>query len=298
MILKLKRSIFLLLFLSSYALLAQAGIGINTTSPATMLDVNGAMSLRQGNALLVSGNNTNIPTGDFSSLNITGPTADFNVNTIAPHNSADGQRITMVNTTNYAMTIVNNDGASNNSIYCPTNCNITLLGIYSSVTLQYNKTLAKWIVSKYSDNGGYGDAIYSNVGTTDTNTDSNVFSDMADMSVTFTPKKSVVYVNVSVSGHMNAGNIDSHGYADFRIVNVTAGNTVVAGSSVVTTDNDYNAIITTWNMRMVMIPIAVTPGQPTTIKTQWRRDGTLPRPLYCMTTTNNQFSHRNITIMD
>ncbi len=295
--LKIKFSVCLLLFLSSYALLAQ--VGINTTDPSTTLDVNGAISLGEASAFaLGNGDNTNIATGGFSIVNIAGPTTSFNINSIAPEANADGQLLTLVNTTNNPMIIKHNDGAGVNSIYCPNNTDLILRGIYTSVTMQYNKTLTKWVVTRYTDDGGYGDNIYSSVGTTDTQMDSKTFADMADMSVTFTPKKSVVYVNVSISGHMNIGNTNSHGYADFRIVNVTAGNTVVSGATVVTTDNDYNAIVTPWNMRMVMIPVTVTPGQPTTIKTQWRRDGTLPRILYCLATSNNQFSHRSITIID
>lgn len=295
--LKIKYSICLLVFLCGFTLFAQTGI--NTNNPITFLDVNGAISLRQGGALsLATGNNSNIPAGDYSILNITGPGANFNVNTIDPYNSADGQMLTLVNTTNYTMTIINNDGAGTSSIYCPTSSNLTLSGTYSSVTLQYNKTLAKWIVSRYSDQGGYGDKIYSNVGTTDAQTDSKTFTDMADMSITFTPEKTLVYVNISISGHMNVGTGNTHGYADFRIVNVTAGNTVISGATVVATDNDYNVLTTPWNIRMVMIPVAVIPGQPTTIKTQWRKDGVLPRTLYCLANTNNQFSHRSITIMD
>lgn len=295
--LKIKFNVCLLLFLSGYTLLAQ--IGINTTDPTTALDVNGAISLGEGSAFaLGNGDNSNIATGGFSIVNIAGPTTDFNINSIAPEANADGQLLTLVNTTNYSMTIKHNDGAGVNSIYCPNSTNLTLRGIYTSVTMQYNKSIGKWVVTRYADDGGYGDNVYSSVGTTDTQMDSKSFADMADMSVTFTPKKSVVYVNVSISGHMNIGNTNTHGYADFRIVNVTAGNTVVSGATVVTTDNDYNAIVTPWNMRMVMIPVTVTPGQSTTIKTQWRRDGKLPRILYCAVTSLPTISHRSITIID
>src|SRR5690606_15392460 len=174
--------------------------------------VSGALSLREGPALSIgNGININLGATIYSQYRITDPMVDFNILTFLTANgvsAADGQLLTLINTTPYKMTLVHNQGSNSNPqrrIYCPNGFDLVLEGQNSSVSLQYNTNLQRWIVVGYSDMGGYGRNVYSSIGTTDINTNSPAFSNMADMSITFTPKHSTVYVNFSASGTMDKG---------------------------------------------------------------------------------------------
>ncbi len=230
---------FCLFSFFSFNLFAQVGIG--NSDPKTMLDVSGALSLREGPALSVgNGININLGTTIFSQYRITDPTANFSISTFLTANgvsAANGQLLTLINTTTYKMTLLHDQGSNSNPqrrIYCPSGFDLALEGQNSSVTLQYNTGLQRWIVVGYSDLDGYGRNVYNSIGTTDINTNSNAFSNMADMSITFTPKHSTVYVNFSASGTMDKGaNFDSNAYANFQLLN---GATSVAGTTTLATD--------------------------------------------------------------
>lgn len=228
---------FCSLFLFSFTGFAQ--VGINTTTPTTMLDVNGALSLREGPAIGTSSINSGLITlpgaTPYSLYRIVGQTADFSIDGIIRVTGADGHLLTLINTTTHAMTIKsNNSPAAVNRIVCPSNADLKLIGANSSVTLQYNKPLNKWVITGYSDVGGYGRNTYSKIGTSNTNTNSATYGDMADMSITFTPKHSVVYVNFSASGTMDKGiNFDTNAYANFQImkdISPIAGTTTLASA--------------------------------------------------------------------
>lgn len=101
-----KRLIFFLaLNIVATSLYAQTGnTGIGTTSPTTKLDVNGAITTREGTAIAVSGTAVTVPDLAFSQYRLTGaPTADF---TITGPTTSDGSlalvagaRLILVNTT-------------------------------------------------------------------------------------------------------------------------------------------------------------------------------------------------------
>ncbi len=277
-------------------------VGINTDTPQTMLDINGDLSLNAVSLSLTNGTN-NLVAGEHSLFNITGPTANFSINTIQPLSDVDGQLITLVNTTNFTMTLRHDFGSGANSIYCTNGADLVLNGIYSTITLQYIKTSQRWLAVKYGDGGASKRKIISSVGLLDTSTDSSDFSDMADVGVLFTPKNPIVYVNVSLSGHMGLlGSEDkpAQGYGDFILVKTIGGtSTVVAGFTTLATDSDYRtSSVTAWNARMAMYPVAVTPGVSTSFQVQWRRAGNNPGVLYCRTELFRNISHRSITVFD
>lgn len=233
---------FCFLFPISFIGFAQVGIG--TLDPKSSLDVNGGLSLREGAALTLSaGDNQDIDLGStiYSQYRIAGPTAHFNIlSFFAPSgepSAADGQLLTLINTTPHKMTIVHEAGSAPNPllrIVCPGQANLVLEGQNSTATLQYNTSLQRWIVVGYADIGSYGRNIYSSPGTTDIDTNTAVFSDMDDMSINFTPKHSVVYVNFSASGTMDKGiQRDAQGYADFQIIKDA---TPIAGTTALATD--------------------------------------------------------------
>ena len=142
--------------------IAQQNVGIGTNSPGTKLDINGAIALREGQAMTLSaggasgGTNDNIVLPDIagqagtkaSFYRIAGPNAAFSIYGIAPVSGADGEIITLVNTTTNAMTIKNNaSSVSANSINTLTGADITSLPANSSITMHYNKTVGKWYVT-------------------------------------------------------------------------------------------------------------------------------------------------------
>jgi hypothetical protein len=293
---------YLLIFIF-YGFYATAQVGIGNTDPKTALDVSGALSLRQGAAInLANGANNNISLGTNpnSFFRITGPTAAFSITGLVPTTGADGQIVTLENTTAQNFTITHDATSTvSNRIYCPGATNLTLSGQYSTVTLIYNTSQTRWIVIGSTDNP-YGKNIQSVVGTTNTNTDTNAFTNMAQMSITFTPKHNVVYVNFSASGDVNIGSGSPQGYVEFRLLK---DGVRVGGTASLVTDYDYDDIagefiVAAWNAQFNMYPVSVTAGTSTTINIEWMRDGFAMEPVRNRVVADPDFSHRNITIFD
>lgn len=116
------------------------------TSPAAMVDVNGTHALRQGSLSLVNGANQNAAKPAFSSVNISGPTAAFNIGGFT--GGVNGSLLEIVNTTSHLMTLNHEDASSTagNRITCPAGANINC----RTVTLRYNATASRWVVVSYS----------------------------------------------------------------------------------------------------------------------------------------------------
>ncbi len=128
-----------------------AQVGINTTDPKSTLDVNGALSLREGPALtLTDGFNNNISLGTepYSFYRITGPTDSFTISGFIPSANADGQIIVIQNTTDEIMTIAHNNNASNGArrIFVPGEKDFIVTGQFSTITLQYNGFQNRWLL--------------------------------------------------------------------------------------------------------------------------------------------------------
>lgn len=306
--------IAILFCFSSYA-----QVGIGNTNPTTQLDIDGAISLREGGVLtLVNGNNNNVNLGatPYSFYRITGPTAAFNIRTIIPSTNADGQIVILENTTNNTMTLRhNNGGSSARRMYCPGGENLILVSQYATVTLMYNASQSRWIATDYSDTR-YGSNIQSVKGTTDiliySSIDTAPFVTMTDMTITFTPNHSTVYISFSSSGWISP------------VINTTAVTTnqtgvyfkllhdatTVGHSTSVAGDYDFDdifgdGILTGWNAHFTMFPITVTPGVSTTISVQWRSDTFLGNfspstvnPIVFCNPASDTFSHRSLTILD
>lgn len=138
---------------ATYAAVFQNGsVGIGTTTPRTTLDVNGSVAFRDGGALaLAVGVNNNItlpgttPYSSFYRITVAGA---FTIAGITPPASVDGMILTLYNTTAFAMTVANNAGtsAAGSRIITTTGANITSNVGSNVLQLQYNTTLASWIV--------------------------------------------------------------------------------------------------------------------------------------------------------
>jgi len=163
--------LFVLAALSNQ-LFAQKNVGIGNSSPVTKLDVSGAISLREGAGITVTspgargGANDNISLPDISGTTdvasfyhitgFTGTAGAFSIYGITPVTGANGQVITLVNSTGKVMTVVNNNSSTSaNSIYTTTGANLVdnaASGTASSITLQYSLTAGGagnpgWIVT-------------------------------------------------------------------------------------------------------------------------------------------------------
>lgn len=142
------------------SMLFAQNVGIGTNDPKSKLDVNGGLSFREGPVLTLSnggasgGTNDNIVLPDITTgvkagfYRITGPTSSFSVYGIVPVVGADGQLVTLVNTTNQIMTIKNNSSSTAaNGFKTLTNSDMVSVAGNSSVTIQYNKTESRWYVT-------------------------------------------------------------------------------------------------------------------------------------------------------
>jgi hypothetical protein len=111
----------------------------------------------------------------------------------------------------------------------------------------------------------YSETIIRSVtGTTDASILTTTWTDMPQMTLTFTPVKSKIYVSFTCSGY---GNMAGQEIAYARIVK--DGTPIIGTNTIISETDEWGDIITSWNLA-VNYPINVTPGVSTTIKIQWR----------------------------
>lgn len=144
-------------------------VGVKTVTPNSRLDVNGDLALREGTGIALA--NTTYPTialtagSEFSHYRLTGPTIPFWLYYITGGN--DGQVLTLINTTGQPMNIYNWN--TTNGIVTGTGNHLTSNAVdNSSVTMIFNASLQRWIVTSYtgmSDNEAWN--IDGNAGTND-----------------------------------------------------------------------------------------------------------------------------------
>jgi len=257
----------ILLFLGFNTLNAQVGIG--TLDPKTQLDVDGAISLREGTALgMATGNNNNVGLTAVpnSFYRITGPVGAFRIGSITPLTDADGQVVTLENTTTQTMTLRHNAGGLGTSrIYCPGGRDLVINGQYSTVTLMYNITQQRWIITNYTNDPTPVDSVtlaadYSLTAT-------GAFSDVSAMSLTFVARETSVLVTLSGSGDANV--ILAAGIADFRVFNVTSGASFGGTHEKLTTFDDiFGVVSSAWSISFTKPLTGLTVGNSYTLKVQ------------------------------
>ena len=118
----------------------------NTTAPATTVDVNGDVAIRENAFTAAGGNNNDINIGNYSFVRISGPAAAFTITGIA--GGVNGKMVVLYNSTAQNMTISHNDNNSTTAgdrIYCKSSANY-VVGQYGVATLIYNATDSRWIV--------------------------------------------------------------------------------------------------------------------------------------------------------
>ncbi len=121
-------------------------LGLNTTAPATTVDINGDVAMRENAFTATGGNNNDINIGNYSFVRVSGPGAAFTITGVA--NGVNGKMVILYNSTAQNMTISHNDNNSTTAadrIYCKGAANL-VVGQYGVVSLIYNATDSRWIV--------------------------------------------------------------------------------------------------------------------------------------------------------
>lgn len=152
---------------SAMSIANTGNIGVNTYTANSKLDINGDLALREGTAISVTaGANALVPTGEFSHYRLTGAAGAFSISSIA--NGNNGQMLTLINATGQPMTVINNNVA--NGILTGTGTNIVSTSTNNtSVTLLYNASLARWVVTSNSGLASNEWHTTGNAGTNDPN---------------------------------------------------------------------------------------------------------------------------------
>jgi hypothetical protein len=159
----------------------------------------------------------------------------------------------------------------------------------------------------YLRNNGSGTLIWDNLalntfgtnnqgvtGTTDCTINSTTFADISQMTITFTPVHSIVYVFFTIAGYENVTGSPQQ-YVDFRVLR---GGTVVGGGNCTAGDyDDSKGVVSSFNGAL-SLAVPVTAGVSTTIKVQWRRDGNTTTAIYCNALSAPDYNHRSLIIID
>lgn len=217
---------------------ANGRMGINATTPAAFLDINGDIAYREGTALvLVNGANATITIGSTSHLRITGPTAAFSIAGFT--GGSNGKILTIMNTTSQPMTILHNSAiTANNGIYTPNAENLVLEGQYASLSMQYNSTLGRWIVLSYSKTENTEWKLLGNTGTNATNN----FIGTTDAIDFVTRTSNTERMRVTSAGNVGIGIATPS--SRLHVVNTANNNktTIYGAASQTSTSTDYDNI--------------------------------------------------------
>jgi hypothetical protein len=136
------RTLLLILCILIVAFANAQNVGLSNSNPQSKLDVSGDMSLREGAPIAVtSGSNTiTLPSSKNSVYRLTGAGSAFSISSISTGNN--GAMLTLINTTGQIMTITNSTTVLTN-----TGADLVASGTVSSLSMIYNSTIAKWIVT-------------------------------------------------------------------------------------------------------------------------------------------------------
>ncbi|MDP4199652.1 MAG: hypothetical protein Q8922_03515 [Bacteroidota bacterium] len=121
-------------------------VGINTTAPATYLDINGDLATRYSSVSASNGANNNLTIGTSSFVRLTGPTASFSVTGIA--GGVDGKMLVLFNATTQQITISNESASSlaANRIWTLNSTGDIVISGKGAVKLIYSAADSRWIV--------------------------------------------------------------------------------------------------------------------------------------------------------
>jgi hypothetical protein len=168
-------------------------VGIGTTTPAVLLDVNGGFATEGSNLAVSNGTNNNIAIGNEAFSHLTGPSAAFTITGIA--NGTDGKHLTLLNTTSQTMTISNNSASSTagNRIITNTGADVILKSTgNTTVDLIYDATNTQWILGPTNSNqltGPIGSIAFATKASDQSVTNSTVLVNDNDLSFNTNPNE-------------------------------------------------------------------------------------------------------------
>jgi len=244
-----------------------AQVGIGTIDPKTTLDLNGALSLREGPEITLANTNNNdvlLNTSPYSSYRITGPTASFGIRRITSVSNSDGQLVTLMNFTDRQMTIRHDVGGSSNKrkIFCPDETDVVLNGKYSTVTLQYNASLEGWVL--VNKNSTEKEPPIDSVSlASDYSLAPGILDDIPSMELTFEARSSTALIVLSGSGGSTS---IAMGIGDFSVINVTDGTIIGGTHEKLTTFDDIYGIEPAWSISFTKAITGLTIGDSYTLK--------------------------------
>lgn len=239
-------------------------VAIGNNAPATRLDVEGDVAHRE-TVFSITGPfffATSINTGASSFVRLTNATTNFTIGGI--NTFANGKIVTLVNATPFSATFPNCLPAAGVNGIITGGGNLVVRDS-GSVTLQYSAIAQKWIVISYS-NATLSDekqnTIRSVVGTVAVLAPPAGFAPMPQMTLTFTPKDTVVLVIFGASG----SNTNACGQ---RSINFILNNNAVPVITSQTSIEDLiNANPKIWDINLTY-PVPVTPNVVNTISIDW-----------------------------
>jgi hypothetical protein len=143
-------------------------IGVKTSDPQTLLDVNGSVAFRESSPLSISnGTNDNVAIDSMSFYRIVAPTAAFTLTGFT--NGKNGRMLILVNATTYDMSLQHQTGSTAANQINTGNGNTMIIAPNGSATLFYSTGLSKWVV--VGSSGGYLSQMPLGVPTTGVTTD-------------------------------------------------------------------------------------------------------------------------------
>jgi len=156
-------------------------VAIGNNAPNTSLDVKGDFALRERVLTLANGINNNVPVDSNTFFRVSGPVSLFALTGLA--GGVDGKVVTLFNNTSSTMYI---DAMA---LSLPANQILTgagdlLVADSGTVTLQYNSTIAKWVVTSYN-NASYGATAWNLTGNAGTTAGTNFMGTIDNVDVVF-----------------------------------------------------------------------------------------------------------------
>lgn len=239
-------------------------VAIGNNAPATRLDVAGDVAYRE-TVFSIPGSfffATSINTGESSFVRLTNATTNFTIGGI--NTFANGKIVTLVNATPFSATFPNCLPASGINGIITGGGNLVVRDS-GSVTLQYSSIAQKWIVISYANatlSEEKQNTIRSVVGTVGVLASPVGFTPMPQMTISFTPKDTVVLVIFSASG----ANVNSCGQRSLNFI--INNNSVPVVSSQTSIEDIVNGSPKIWDINMTY-PVAVTPNVVNTISIDW-----------------------------
>lgn len=120
-------------------------VGIRTSTPASVLDLNGDLATRHQDLSLANGLNSDCALPTSSWIRIVDPTAPFSVGGFI--NGHDGRQLTIFNTTAFQMTVVNEDLVSTAINRIDTHTGLSINCVVASFI--YEDVADRWILVSY-----------------------------------------------------------------------------------------------------------------------------------------------------